>query len=98
MPGQYSAPPEEEAANNIRYGHIPQCVPRRFKPLKRVECVYYSTCLGMSLVDPFRSHVLVQAGRLFHGNAVLNSAVPIKLLNLCIHQDDTSLLTCALLP
>jgi len=61
MPGQYSTPPEEEAANNIRYGRMRQCVPRRFKPLKRLECVYYSTCLDMSLADPFRSHALVQA-------------------------------------
>jgi len=62
MPGQYSAPPEEEAANNICYGRIPQRVPHRFKPLKRFGCVYYSTCLGMSMADPFRSHALVRAG------------------------------------
>jgi len=97
MPGQYSAPIEEESANNIRYGRIPQHVPRRFKTLKRVECVCYSTCFGMSLADPFRSNTLVQAGS-FHGNTVLDSAIPTKLLNLCIHKDDTSSLTCAILP
>ena len=62
MPGgQYNTPPGEEAANNIRYGRIPQRVQRRYKTLKRVECVYYcSICLGMTLADPYRPHVPVQ--------------------------------------
>jgi len=60
MPGQYNAPLDEEASTNIRYGRIPQRVPRRHKTLKRVECVYYSTRLGMSLTDRFRSRALVQ--------------------------------------
>ena len=59
MPGQYNAPLEDEAANNIRYGRIPQRVSRRYKTLKRVECVYYSTCLRMRQAHPFRSHALV---------------------------------------
>lgn len=48
---------DDDAANNIRYGRIPQRVPRRYKTLKKVE--------------------------LFHGNLVLDSAVPNKLLNMC---------------
>ncbi len=36
MPGQYGAPLDE---NGIRYGRIPQRVPRRYKTLKRIECV-----------------------------------------------------------
>ncbi|KAI0250489.1 glycosyltransferase family 2 protein [Lactifluus subvellereus] len=62
MPGQYGPPPEDDGGNNIRYGRIPQRVPRRHKTLKRVE--------------------------LFHGNFVLDSAVPTKLLNLCLHKDE----------
>lgn len=42
MPGQYNNnPPDDDANNNIRYGRIPQRVPRRHKTLKRVECVSY---------------------------------------------------------
>ena len=55
IPGQYDAEGDEE--NNIRYGSIPQRVPRRYKTIKKVE--------------------------LFHGNFVLDSAVPTKLLNMC---------------
>ncbi|KAF8259401.1 chitin synthase-domain-containing protein [Lactarius quietus] len=64
MPGQYNALPsaDDDANNNIRYGRIPQRVPRRNKTLKRVE--------------------------LFHGNFVLDSAVPTKLLNLCAYKDE----------
>ncbi|KAI0298178.1 glycosyltransferase family 2 protein [Multifurca ochricompacta] len=62
MPGQYDPSLNEDANNNIRYGRIPQRVPRRHKTLKRVE--------------------------LFHGNFVLDSAVPTKLLNLCVHKDE----------
>ncbi len=40
MPGQYNAPLDDDANNNIRYGRIPQRVPRRNKTLKRVECVF----------------------------------------------------------
>jgi chitin synthase len=41
MPGQYNTntPPDDEEGNNIRYGRIPQRVARRYKTLKRVECV-----------------------------------------------------------
>ncbi|KAH9992907.1 glycosyltransferase family 2 protein [Russula vinacea] len=63
IPGRYdTSPPDDDASNNIRYGRIPQRVPRRNKTLKRVE--------------------------LFHGNFVLDSAVPTRLLNLCAHKDD----------
>ncbi|GJJ15340.1 hypothetical protein Clacol_009616, partial [Clathrus columnatus] len=48
---------DEEEEVNIRYGRIPQRVPRRNKTIKRVE--------------------------LFHGNFVLDAAVPSKLLALC---------------
>lgn len=48
--------------NNIRYGHIPQRVPRRYKTIKRVE--------------------------LFHGNFVLDSKVPDKLLAMCANRTD----------
>ncbi|KAH9919163.1 glycosyltransferase family 2 protein [Epithele typhae] len=48
--------------NNIRYGSIPQRVPRRYKTIKKVE--------------------------LFHGNFVLDSAVPTKLLNMCAERDE----------
>ncbi|KAH9026424.1 chitin synthase-domain-containing protein [Lactarius hengduanensis] len=40
MPGQqpqHNAPPDADANNNIRYGRIPQRVPRRNKTLKRVD-------------------------------------------------------------
>lgn len=40
IPGDYI--PEEDGSinNNIRYGRIPQRVPRRYKTIKRVECVF----------------------------------------------------------
>lgn len=54
FPGGFAEP---EPETNIRYGHIPQRVPRRYKTIKKVE--------------------------LFHGNFVLDSAVPTKLLERC---------------
>ncbi|KAF8133385.1 glycosyltransferase family 2 protein [Boletus edulis] len=58
IPGGYhDVPDADDAQTNIRYGRIPQRVPRRFKTLKKVE--------------------------LFHGNFVLDSAVPSKLLDMC---------------
>ncbi len=57
MPGQYDNTDDQDSENNIRYGSIPQRVPRRYKTIKKVE--------------------------LFHGNFVLDSAVPTKLLNMC---------------
>ena len=49
VPGQYNinAPPhrDDETNNNIRYGRIPQRVPRRNKTLKRVECVFFLSSL-----------------------------------------------------
>ena len=41
MPGRYDGALQDEDGNNIRYGRIPQRVPRRYKTLKRVECVSY---------------------------------------------------------
>ncbi|KZV65081.1 glycosyltransferase family 2 protein [Peniophora sp. CONT] len=58
MPGGYN----DEEDTNIRYGRIPQRVPRRYKTIKKVE--------------------------LFHGNFVLDSAVPTKLLNLCAMKSE----------
>ncbi|KZP09106.1 glycosyltransferase family 2 protein [Athelia psychrophila] len=58
VPGAY----EDESENNIRYGRIPQRVPRRYKTIKKVE--------------------------LFHGNFVLDSAVPSKLLNMCAQRNE----------
>ncbi|KAJ8691954.1 Chitin synthase 4 [Pleurotus ostreatus] len=60
VPGAYGDDPltsDDRSENNIRYGRIPQRVPRRYKTIKKVE--------------------------LFHGNFVLDSAVPTKLLNMC---------------
>jgi chitin synthase len=38
MPGGYDpAGDEGEGVNNIRYGRIPQRVPRRYKTMKKVE-------------------------------------------------------------
>lgn len=53
---------EEGQGTHIRYGRIPQRVPRRYKTLKRVE--------------------------LFHGNFVLDNAVPTKLLDMCANRTD----------
>ncbi|EIW81631.1 glycosyltransferase family 2 protein [Coniophora puteana RWD-64-598 SS2] len=67
MPGGYDdgggeATGDDRSENNIRYGHIPQRVPRRYKTMKKVE--------------------------LFHGNLVLDSAVPSKLLNMCALRNE----------
>ncbi|KAH9021455.1 hypothetical protein EDB85DRAFT_2000628 [Lactarius pseudohatsudake] len=46
MPGQqpqHNAPPDADANNNIRYGRIPQRVPRRNKTLKRVDLFHGNT-------------------------------------------------------
>ncbi|KAG2010491.1 chitin synthase, variant 2 [Coprinopsis cinerea AmutBmut pab1-1] len=51
-----------EDTTNIRYGRIPQRVPRRYKTVKKVE--------------------------LFHGNFVLDNAVPPKLLDMCPNRHD----------
>ncbi|KAL1946121.1 hypothetical protein VTO73DRAFT_15248 [Trametes versicolor] len=63
MPGEYDpVESDDKSENNIRYGRIPQRVPRRYKTIKKVE--------------------------LFHGNFVLDSAVPTKLLSMCQQKDD----------
>ncbi|KAG6853465.1 Chitin synthase 4 [Blastosporella zonata] len=58
IPGAY----DEDDANNIRYGRIPQRIPRRYKTIKKVE--------------------------LFHGNFVLDSEVPSKLLDMCTMRNE----------
>ncbi|CAL1713774.1 unnamed protein product [Somion occarium] len=63
MPGEYDqATADDRSESNIRYGRIPQRVPRRYKTIKKVE--------------------------LFHGNFVLDSAVPTKLLNMCAQRNE----------
>jgi chitin synthase len=58
MPGQYGASLDD---NNIRYGRIPQRVPRRYKTLKRIECVSYLSHLHiMSAHHPLISLFLTQ--------------------------------------
>ncbi|KAG0696917.1 glycosyltransferase family 2 protein [Suillus ampliporus] len=63
MPGSYQeATSDDRSETNIRYGRIPQRVPRRLKTIKKVE--------------------------LFHGNFVLDSAVPTKLLDMCALRNE----------
>ena len=64
IPGSYQDVPDadDQPETNIRYGRIPQRVPRRYKTLKKVE--------------------------LFHGNFVLDSAVPSKLLDMCALRNE----------
>lgn len=63
MPGEYDpVTADDKSESNIRYGHIPQRVPRRYKTIKKVE--------------------------LFHGNFVLDSPVPTKLLNMCAQKNE----------
>ncbi|KAH7927646.1 glycosyltransferase family 2 protein [Leucogyrophana mollusca] len=64
MPGGYDQAMADDTPedNNIRYGRIPQRVPRRYKTIKKVE--------------------------LFHGNFVLDSAVPTKLLDMCAQRNE----------
>lgn len=42
MPGGYepAMTEDDQTDSNIRYGRIPQRVPRRYKTIKRVECVF----------------------------------------------------------
>jgi len=63
MPGEYDpVTGDDRSESNIRYGRIPQRVPRRYKTIKKVE--------------------------LFHGNFVLDSAVPTKLLSMCANKNE----------
>ncbi|KAF8959174.1 glycosyltransferase family 2 protein [Flammula alnicola] len=67
LPGGYDDENEtmvadDRSENNIRYGRIPQRVPRRYKTIKKVE--------------------------LFHGNFVLDNAVPKKLLDMCANRTE----------
>jgi hypothetical protein len=75
MPGQYNSPPEEVGADDICSGRILQRLTRRYKALKRVECVYYSAYLRIRPADPLRP---TRLSRLFHGDFVLDSAVATK--------------------
>ncbi|RDB15269.1 Chitin synthase 4 [Hypsizygus marmoreus] len=58
IPGGY----QDDDGTNIRYGRIPQRIPRRYKTIKKVE--------------------------LFHGNFVLDSEVPTKLLDMCALRNE----------
>nr|VWO98184.1 Uncharacterized protein [Ganoderma boninense] len=63
IPGEYDPVLDDDRSeSNIRYGRIPQRVPRRYKTIKKVE--------------------------LFHGNFVLDSAVPTKLLDMCSQRNE----------
>ncbi|KAG0696922.1 hypothetical protein DFH29DRAFT_948941 [Suillus ampliporus] len=63
MPGSHQeATSDDRSETNIRYGRIPQRVPRRLKTIKKVE--------------------------FFHGNFVLDSAVPTKLLDMCALRNE----------
>ncbi|PIL36084.1 hypothetical protein GSI_01744 [Ganoderma sinense ZZ0214-1] len=63
IPGEYDPVIDDDRSeSNIRYGRIPQRVPRRYKAIKKVE--------------------------LFHGNFVLDSAVPTKLLDMCAQRNE----------
>jgi hypothetical protein len=58
MPGQYGAPLDE---SGIRYGRIPQRVPRRHKTLKRIECVSCLSYLHIMSAHPLLSVFVTQA-------------------------------------
>jgi chitin synthase len=58
MPGQYGAPLDD---GGIRYGRIPQRVPRRNKTLKRVECVSCLSHLHIMSPHPLLSFFVTQA-------------------------------------
>lgn len=94
MPGQYNSPPEEDGANDICSGRIG--VPRRYKALKRIECVYYSTCLRIRPAEPLRPRALIQTlprrlcARLASPDKDYSTSGPIKM--------NASSLTCAILP
>jgi hypothetical protein len=92
MPGQYNSPPEEEGVNDIRTGRILRRLSRRYKTLKRVECVYYSTYLRIRPADPLRTHALIQTlpQRLCAWHKDYSTSGPTKM--------NASSLTCAILP
>jgi chitin synthase len=58
MPGRYGTPLDD---NNIRYGRIPQRVPRRYKTLKRIECVFCLSHPYTMSAHPFLSDFVMQA-------------------------------------
>jgi len=75
-------PQKEEAGGDIFYGCIPQRVSHRHKTL---EFVYHLARPHIKLADLFCSHSLIQ---------VLPwqfCAVPTKLFNLCVHEDEREL-------
>ena len=54
VPGQYdddmdgtsAVGGDDRSENNVRYGRIPQRVPRRYKTIKKVECVLSTVLLA----------------------------------------------------
>ena len=61
MPGQHNIPPTNDAGDNtFFYGCILQRDSRRYKTLKRVECVCHLARPRIKLADFFGSHLLVQ--------------------------------------
>jgi chitin synthase len=58
MPGQYGGSPDDIG---IRYGRIPQRVPRRYKTLKRIECVSRLSHLHTMSAHPLLSLFVTQA-------------------------------------
>lgn len=71
----------DEPENYIRYGRIPQRVPRRLKTIKRVEWVFFSRSSLHCLNN-------IDLNRLFHGNYVYDAPVPSKLLALCSNRSE----------
>ena len=84
MPGGFdpSLLPESDE-NNMRYGRIPQRVPRRYKTKKRYECVFYCPVLVPTCAFLTWLFFLSSSNRLFHGNLVIDNEVPSKLLDVC---------------
>ena len=84
LPGGFdpSLLPESDE-NNIRYGRIPQRVPRRYKTKKRYECVFFRLVLVPKWGGPDFLFFFSSSNRLFHGNLVIDNEVPSKLLDVC---------------
>ena len=87
MPGQHNIPPKNDAGDNtFFYGCILQRDSRRFKTLKRVECVCHLARRRIKLADFSGSHLLVQVLPCFRGNFVLSR--PTKFFSFFAHQDE----------
>jgi chitin synthase len=83
FPGAYDDTASIAPESNIRYGHIPKRVPRRYKTIKKVECVILSFPSVYS-----NAQLTHERNRLFHGNLVLDLAVPRKLLDMSTHTSE----------